>query len=188
MVLYILYIKADLEGIDSLSFVPGKNICISARNPLSQTETRERIVIDPSELHDAEIPSHEKHRNEAPSHFALKWEGQRTRSTIRILSDSSDEDVSARKEGKGKKSSKRAKDGVTLRQMTAEDSERFVPILKLECDGLEPYAFHPMGEEFTLVIKGGVSMEKVDLSSGDWSDYDLSYGSVSVSNFEAKFE
>lgn len=188
MVLYVLYVKADLEGVSSLSLVAGKNICVSVRNPLSQTETRERIVIDPSELHDAEIPSHEKHRDEAPSHVALKWDGQRTRSTIRVLSSSAEEDSSTGKEGKGKKSKKHRDDDIIVREIVAVNSGHFVPILKLECDGLEPYAFHPMGEEFSLTNKSGIKMEKIDLSSGDWSDYDLSYGTVSVTNFEAKFE
>jgi len=41
--------------------------------------------------------------------------------------------------------------------------------------------------EFIAVGKNGKIYNNVDLSDGDWSDYDLSTGSVAVTNFETKF-
>jgi hypothetical protein len=173
MVVYTLYAKADLEGIDSLSLNPESNICISVRNPISREEVRERIVIDPTELHDAEIPEHEKHRSEHPYHFVMKWDGDKKRSTIRIVNNNDDDD-----------------DDEKMKQTSVKSSDKgtFVPILQLDCDGLEPYAFHPLGEEFSITIQDGVKKDAVDLSGGEWNDYDISYGSSSIKNFQTKFE
>mmetsp|Transcript_17195 Transcript_17195/g.23636 ORF Transcript_17195/g.23636 Transcript_17195/m.23636 type:complete len:192 (-) Transcript_17195:325-900(-) len=191
MVLFVLYAKADLEGITSLSLVPDANICISVRNSLTHDQKRERIVIDPTELHQAEIPDHEKHRAEHASHFGLTWEGEQTRSTIRILSNTKKEGED-NSSGKHKKNEKRSKnnngDDIVVKNITPHDDGQFVPILKLECDGLEPYAFHPMGEEFAIINNGGSKVMNVDLSSGEWSDYHLESGTSLVQNFESKFE
>jgi len=38
---------------------------------------------------------------------------------------------------------------------------------------MEPYAFHPLGNEFKVISEGGVVFEEdVDLSEGDWAEYD----------------
>ena len=74
------------------------------------------------------------------------------------------------------------------RDVTADDSGEYVPILAMECRGLEPYAFHPMGGEFKVVSEGGVSFEEdVDLSEGDWAEYDEENdAAVSINEFESK--
>ncbi|KAL7545002.1 hypothetical protein ACHAWF_008372 [Thalassiosira exigua] len=185
MVLYVLYAKADLEGVASLSLTPGSDICVSVRNTLAHDQKRERIVVETSELHRADVPDHEKHRAEHSSHFALTWEGENTRSTIRVL-EGVDVDEKEKK-GKAKKRS-HVGDGIVTRDIQLRDNGRFVPILKLECDGLEPYAFHPMGKEFSAINGGGKKIDDVDLSSGEWSDYDLSSGTSLIKNFETKFE
>mmetsp|Transcript_854 Transcript_854/g.1319 ORF Transcript_854/g.1319 Transcript_854/m.1319 type:complete len:189 (-) Transcript_854:226-792(-) len=188
MVLYVLYAKADLEGVTSLFLLPGCDICVSVRNTLTHDQTRERIVIEASEqLHQADVPDHEKHRAEHSNHFALTWEGEKTRSTIRVLSDDGSKETTTGKKGKAKKGTSVGDDIIT-RDVQPQDDGQFVPILKLECDGLEPYAFHPMGKEFSVVNGGGTKVNDVDLSSGEWSDYDLSSGTSLIKNFETKFE
>eukprot|EP00586_Coscinodiscus_wailesii_P020567 CAMPEP_0172510966 /NCGR_PEP_ID=MMETSP1066-20121228/232653_1 /TAXON_ID=671091 /ORGANISM="Coscinodiscus wailesii, Strain CCMP2513" /LENGTH=114 /DNA_ID=CAMNT_0013290149 /DNA_START=399 /DNA_END=743 /DNA_ORIENTATION=- len=114
----------------------------------------------------------------------MKWEGEMTRSTIRIIDD---DDVDDKLSGEGKNNA-RSGGGVAVRGISERDSGVFVPILKLECDGLEPYAFHPLGNEFSVINSAGIKGDKVDLSDGEWSDYDLSYGSSLIKNFETKFE
>jgi len=195
MVIYVLYVKADLEGVDTLSYVLGSNLCISVRNPSTQTaEIREKIVCDASELQEAEVGAHDKHCDTAAHfHFSMKWDKiEQHRSTVRILGDEYNGDATAdepKKKGSKKKRRNNDNTGVTLKEaIRSEDSGKFVPILKLECDGLEPYAFHPLGEDFSVTNKAGDKIDKVDLSSGDWSTYELSSGSTSVTNFEAKFE
>jgi len=49
MVLFVLQIKAELDGVQSLSLLKSTNLCFSVRNPLSDFETREKVVFDPSE-------------------------------------------------------------------------------------------------------------------------------------------
>jgi hypothetical protein len=58
----------------------------------------------------------------------------------------------------------------------------------MECRGLEPYAFHPMGNEFKIISDGGTIFDKdVDLSEGDWGDYDEEHdASVSANEFQSK--
>jgi hypothetical protein len=192
MVVYVLYIKADLEGVASIALKPGCDICISVRNATEVTEVRERVIVDPSELEEPEVPAHERHHIEAPYHLALKWKhGEEARATVRILDPStSEQPVATTKKLKKGNQHKQASGGVPLRAMNAEDSgHNFVPILALECHGLEPFVFHPQGNEFIVTNNAGIILEKdIDLSNGVWSHYDLASGSTSITNFEAKFE
>ena len=74
------------------------------------------------------------------------------------------------------------------RDVTLDDSGDYVPILAMECRGLEPYAFHPLGNEFRVVSEGGVVFEEdVDLSDGDWGEYDEENdAAVGVDEFQSK--
>ena len=60
----------------------------------------------------------------------------------------------------------------------------------MECRGIEPYAFHPLDNLFIVVSEGGsVFEDDVDLSEGDWADYDEENdAAISISEFKAKFE
>lgn len=101
-----------------------------------------------------------------------------------------DEDAvkSAMKKVKKKGSKKNDSEVGEPRDVTADDNGEYVPILAMECRGLEPYAFHPMGGEFKVVSEGGVVFENdVDLSEGDWAEYDEENdAAVSVNEFESK--
>jgi hypothetical protein len=171
MVLYVLSIQADLEGVTSLSLQKDADICVSVRNPTNMNEIREKVVIEPTNLQKTQVQAHEKHRHEHAFHLAFKWDGEQTRSTIRMIGNDD------------QKNSKRVRDMVT-----AGDSGNWVPVLVLDCDGCEPCAFHPMGNEFVVTDRAGVVHDKVDLSGGDWSVYDIGAGSTSVLNLQAKFE
>ena len=168
MVVYILFIKADLEGVASVALKQQKmaNLCISVRNPMDHTEVRERVVIEfgePAHAPPADAAGHhpghaKKVHQEQPSHFALKWGGAQTRSTVKVLSKDGQQDVVGRKQK-------------PTRDMLAVDSGTFVPMLALECDGVEPYAFH--GAEFIVSNKAGMQYDPVDLSaSSAWKEYD----------------
>ena len=56
MVLFLLFIQAELENVGSLSLDKSARFSISARNPLNDFETRSKVVIDPSELLEALEP------------------------------------------------------------------------------------------------------------------------------------
>lgn len=178
--LFILFVKAELEGVSAFSLIPGANFRISVRNPLSDFEVREKVVINPSEH-----VEQEENSREPPCHFAIKWEGSHKRSTVEVL-DSAATKAALKKAGKkGKNTTEHLP-----RDFTADDSGEWVPMLALECRGVEPYAFHAMGEEFVVTSEGGAKFESdIDLSEEDWADYDEENDTaVSISNFEAKFE
>mmetsp|Transcript_10676 Transcript_10676/g.15500 ORF Transcript_10676/g.15500 Transcript_10676/m.15500 type:complete len:188 (-) Transcript_10676:222-785(-) len=184
MVLFFLCIKAEIEGVEAISLVRDSNICISVRNPLSDYETREKVVFNPSEHLEAE----EENSREPPCHFALKWEGSKKRSTIEILDEAACK-TAMKKLNKGKKGPIAPEVGVP-RIVTMDDNETFVPILAMECRGIEPYEFHIMGGDFIVIGEGGGKFEAdtVDLSEGSWADYDEENDiSVFISSFESKF-
>ena len=61
MVLFLLCIKAELDGVDSLSLLRNVNLCFSVRNPLNDDETRDKVVFNPSETleqEESEIGNH----------------------------------------------------------------------------------------------------------------------------------
>ena len=180
--------RTSIESIStrysSLALKKDANFCIDIRNPLSDYEIREKVVINPEEYIDQEENS-----REPPCHFAIKWDGSKKRSTVEIL-DSDACKSTLKKSGKKGKGGKGNQGEVGIpREMTAEDSGEFVPVLALECRGVEPFSFYPMGSEFVVVSEGGGKFdEDVDLSEGDWADYDEEHDiSVSVSEFESKF-
>ena len=74
------------------------------------------------------------------------------------------------------------------RDITSDDSGDYVPVLAMECRGLEPFAFHPLGNEFKVISEGGAVFEEdVDLSEGDWAEYDEENdASLSVNDFQSK--
>ena len=188
MVVFILYIKADLTGIATVAMAPGTDICVSVRNPLDQVEVREKVVIESDELiyqpEGGGKHSHEAHPEPA-CHFSLKWDGASQRSTIQVLSELPGGNKKSK--GKGTNNNNNNNNNSSPREMTAKDSGTFVPVLALECLGLEPYAFHPIGKEFIVTNKAGVTFDEVDLSKGTWREYELSTGSTTIENFESKF-
>lgn len=120
----------------------------------------------------------EENAREPPSQFVLKWEGAKKRSNLQVLEDP--KAVLKKKKYKGE----------LPRNYKAEDSGNWVPILAVECRGLEPYAYHSLGDEFVVESEGGAIFDSdVDLSEGDWGEYDEENDvAVSISEFEAKFE
>ena len=112
-------------------------------------------------------------------------EGQKKFSTLIVLDEEGAK--SAFKKMK-KKGGKKKGDVDVPRDMIADDSGEYVPVLAMECRGIEPYAFHPLGNEFKVTSSGGAVFEEdVDLSEGDWGDYDEENDeAVGVNEFESK--
>jgi Eukaryotic protein of unknown function (DUF866) len=161
MPLFFLYIKAELENVGSLQLLPDAPLCLSVQNPLSSKddpERRDKVVISMGDYVDQEADS-----REPPHHLSITWAGQKKASVGRLLT--ADECKTALKKKKTQ----------APRAMTDEDSCQFVPIAALECRGLEPVGFECMGSGvFVVTSTGGVRFEadQVDLSEGDWADYD----------------
>lgn len=174
MPLILFYVKAELEGITHISLKSGANICLNVKNPLSDFEVREKVVIDTSEFLEQDEGS-----RDPPHHFRIKWEGSMKYSTIAVLS-----------EAETKAALKKLKRKSIVCSGKLEVSGEFVPICALECRGVEPYQFHSLGEEFVVESEGGkVFDEDIDLSEGDWADYDDENDiAVSIVDFEVKFD
>ncbi|KAG8839699.1 hypothetical protein FRC18_008419 [Serendipita sp. 400] len=60
----------------------------------------------------------------------------------------------------------------TIASYTAEVAGQFAPILVLDCRGLEFIGFDPSGIWTCKGVESGTVFEEVDLSEGDWTDYD----------------
>ena len=170
MVVYVLSLKAELENVASLQLLPTQ-LCLSVRNPVDASDVRERIVVDTSAVHEA-ADDHAKHKKhhpkheypEAPCHFALKWDRADTnRATLRVVPH--------------------PHEGVATELTT---SGVFVPLLALECDGMEPYDFHPLGDEIAVTNTSGQEF-RPDLSSKNWKEFELSAGTTAVSNLQVQF-
>lgn len=174
MVLFLLKMKADLENVSCVKLLRDVHLCISVKNPLSDFETREKVTVNPSE-----IVEQDDNSREPPHHFRLSWEGSKKASTLTVLDEA------------GAKAALKKKKGAELpRDYKDEDSGSFVPILVVECRGLEPFAFFPSGNDFVVTSAGGTDFtDDVDLSEGDWADYDGDNDlPVSLSTIEFKWE
>jgi hypothetical protein len=84
---------------------------------------------------------------------------------------------------------KRSKE-YTPRDYTADNLGEYVPMLCVDCRGLEPTAFFPMRNEFVVVSAGGAEFaEDIDLSEGEWGNYNADNDAlVSMSDIEFKWE
>jgi Eukaryotic protein of unknown function (DUF866) len=199
MVVYILSIRTELQGVESIELKPDADICISVRNPTDHNETREGVVIDrrdfedsPDAVHfskkkDGHPPPPVHHRqpkhSEAPCHFALKWQDAAQRSTIRVL------DVDAVEAEPSKKSKKPSSQHAPpiAKKIFSDDSGKLIPILALECSDIEPFAFHPTGDEFVVTNSAGDKFETLDWNKNEWTSYDLSSGSTNIKILQVSF-
>jgi len=167
--------KAETENIGSVTLRQDANLRISVRNPLSGDEVRENVVFNPSET----VEQDESAR-EPPHHFVLKWEGSKKPSILQVLDEKETASALKKKKYKGDKP----------RALTGDDDGQWVPILCCECRGLEPYAFHPMKDEFIITSEGGCSFdEDIELGDLEWADYDAENDvPVSLNDLQFKFE
>lgn len=168
--------RAELENISSLHLKKDENLRLSVKNPLSDFETRDKIIVNPTDFVEQAENSREPDHN-----FALTWEGSKKKSTLTVLTAEQIKTILKKKKG-----AVLPKDSYS-----GEDSGNFVPLLAVECRGLEPSAFFPMGQEFTATSEGGYEFdaEAVDFSEGDWADYDADNDlPVSVSDIKFKWE
>jgi len=161
MVVIVLKMKADLEGVEKLVFPPDHEWVLDVQQS-NGTEIRKGITISSSE--ECEIQG-----SRGTANFVLKWEGAKAQSSMSIYTPS--------RSGPLK--------GVTLGEYTSAHSGTFQPIAAFECRGLEPISWQPTGGYIVENEKGG-KHEGVDLSSKEWVDYD-SENDLSVQIFDLEF-
>ena len=194
MVVYILSIQADLDGVASLAWASSDDgappdLCVSVRHPVDHTQVRERIVIDRRAFEPAKDAAgphahkpHHAHVKHAapPCHVTLHWDHDSERGTIRVLDNADD--------------LKRHKVTTQLAtSLTESDSGSRVIVLALECQHVEPYALHLLGTEFVVTTPAGQNFEQLEWDNAgntpcSWTAYDLASGSTSITNLRATFE
>lgn len=162
----------------TITLRPDAQLRISVSNPLSGDEVRENVVFNLSETIEQDEDS-----REPAHHFGLKWDGSNKRSILQAYV--TEAEVNARI----KKFNKRYK-GEKPRPYTGDDDGKWVPLLLVECRGLEPYAFHPMKDEFVITSEGGWTFdEEIEFTDNEWADYDAENDCpVSIQEIEFKFE
>lgn len=175
MVVFMLYMKAELENVASISMRKDDDLCITVKNPLSDYEVREKVIFNPSVLLEPE----ENSRSD-PCHFLLKWEGNKKPCTLTVFTE---QEV---KTALKKKSLQKE-----FQPADYTESGEWQPILCCECRGLEPTTYFPGTTEFIIQSSGGTKFtEDIDLSDPDgWTDYDADHDlPVAVSQIEFKWE
>ncbi|KZW02098.1 DUF866-domain-containing protein [Exidia glandulosa HHB12029] len=71
---------------------------------------------------------------------------------------------------------------------TADHNGSFAPLITLDCRGLEPVSFDPRGIWKCEGVEKGTKFSEVDLSEGEWVDYDEKAAvPVSVMNIESQW-
>jgi|SaaInlStandDraft_5_1057022.scaffolds.fasta_scaffold32173_2 hypothetical protein len=69
------------------------------------------------------------------------------------------------------------------RPFTADDEQSYVPFLTMDCRGMEPIEFEAPNTGFLAKSVKGTVFSEVDLSEGDWTDFDEA-GNMSVGLYE----
>jgi hypothetical protein len=172
--------KCETENVGEIVLRKDVNLRISVRNPVSDSEVRENVVFCPTEPLEQEESS-----REPPCHFTLKWDGSKKHSILRVLDDKEIAATLKKKTPKGK-----GKGTMSPRPYKGDDSGNWVPLLGMECRGLEPYEFHPMKDEFIIISEGGYTFEEdIELGDGEFADYDADADCpVSLEDIQFKFE
>lgn len=77
------------------------------------------------------------------------------------------------------------------RPLTGDDCEagKYAPLMSFDCRGLEPVEYSFGGDQWKVETTAGTVFENVDLSVGDWAEYDEKGNMpVSVSNLKSRFD
>ena len=150
MPIFVLYAKAELDGVKSLSYPFPTCAWRFDVQQAAGPEVREGVVVDPEEEQELEDT-----RN-GTAHFCIKFPGDKKQSSLKFL-DPSDKELEKKK--------------VKIRPQTADDSD-MVPILAMDCRGLEPIKWHPTGP-YEATAESDVTFDQVKLDEGDdWCEYD----------------
>ncbi|RZF47085.1 hypothetical protein LSTR_LSTR004485 [Laodelphax striatellus] len=77
----------------------------------------------------------------------------------------------------------------SIKKIEASQGEKFVPLVKFDCRGLEPTFFMPKGPWEAESITSGSKFGDIDLSENDWADYDTKeQETVGIYGFTSQFE
>ncbi len=169
MPVFVAYIKADLENVGSASIdVETATLTIDVKQGQSD-ETRESVTI----CREDEVP----------------LDGSRGIANL-VLSDwKASCSVLTADEFTTRFKKKKAALGETPRTVTDEDSGSWVPVVAFEARGLDVVRWRLREGDVSVRSAAGYPFEDVDLSDGDWADYDVEADApVALSDIETKVE
>lgn len=150
MPIIVLWAKAELDGVKSLTFpFPSCKWTFDVQQAAGP-EVREGVIIDPENEDEVE------NSKNATANFIIKFPGDKKQATLKFL-DPSDKDLEKKK--------------IKIRAQTADDTD-MVPILAMDCRGLEPIKWYPTGP-YEAMAESDVTFDQVMLNEGDdWCEYD----------------
>ncbi|DAZ93247.1 TPA: hypothetical protein N0F65_007947 [Lagenidium giganteum] len=158
MVLFVLYVKAELENVDTLEAPPLHRWCIDVKDSTSD-EKRDAVVVSDEEV--VEVAG-----GRGDVHFTLKWPGAKKPSQLTVVRDV-------------KK---------LTRVITGNDSGEYVPFVGFECRGLEPTAWYPGSGYVVTSAGRTAQFEDVDLADDWADYDGEAEQSVGVYQVEYKFQ
>ena len=158
MVLFVLYVKADLENVERLEAPPLHRWCLDVQESNGEEQRKGVWVSDEEE--------YEVAGSRGNAHFLMKWPGAKKESQMTIVRDV-------------KK---------LTRVVTGEDSGEYVPFVGFECRGLEPVSWSPESGYKITSTGGSAVYEDVDLSDDWVEYDEEGGQSVGVYSIEYKFE
>ena len=144
--IFVLQIKAELEGVASFRVPPESVLEIDVKQSAGDEE-RKGVQIDPEESH--EVPNSKN----ATANFMVKFPGDKAPSTMSLITLK----------------------GLPFRAQTADDTG-MVPIAAFECRGMEPTKWHPTGYYVVEALSGTVYDEVGFKDGEDWCEYDEKSG------------
>lgn len=157
MVLFVLYVKAELENVETLTAPPLHRWCLDVKEPRGD-ETRKAVFVSDEEAVDVA-------GGRGEVHFTLKWPGATKPSQLTVVRDV-------------KK---------LTREVAGADSGEYVPFVGFECRGLEPYAWHPERGYCVVAAGCHTTFEDVDLSEDWADYDEEGEQSVGIYNVEWQF-
>mmetsp|Transcript_43596 Transcript_43596/g.136794 ORF Transcript_43596/g.136794 Transcript_43596/m.136794 type:complete len:159 (-) Transcript_43596:696-1172(-) len=156
MPVFLLKIKGDYDGVDSVVPLPNNAWMLDVQASDSDEVRTEVVVCEDEEV---ELTS-----GRGTANFKCKFPGSSKEASCSITTHAD------------------------VRAINGEEDGDFVAVVAFECRGLEPVKFYPR-EDFAVQSPGGKVFTEVDLSDGDWADYDDEADiSVSITEFEYTIE
>lgn len=158
MVLFILEVRIEMENVQSLELPEGYSYCIDVQNSAGE-DAREGVYV-------TSASEEELTGSKGTCNFQVKWVRD-ARSSAHLTVHESVKDI-------------------TRRRITGDDNGAWVPILGLDCRGLEPTKFHPENG-WKVVSSGGTVYDDVDLRE-EWAEYcEKAQDSVGIYSVESRF-
>jgi len=173
MPVFVAYVKAELENVALLAPKVQHSWMIDVKHS-SSDEERKEVTIDSTDVYELE-------GSRGVANLVIKFAGSNEKAQCAIL------DVETFKT-RFKKSKTAIKE--LPRAVTADDHGQWVPILAFEARGMDVTKIY-IGEDDVVVTttSGALINENIDLSEGDWADYDEQADlSISITNLETKVE